>query len=225
MSELKIPNLFASYTFGNARKRPLVKVFAGPIWDLRLTKYSDIFEQRRKDFHLAMSIHTTVSVNAATDQLARLLEETGAISERYFISPLCISDVVLIAHVRMRMMMELFQGFITFQEKKLGEKVEEIGGRDVALADEQMMEELVDEEFVLVTNQAPGSHSSTKPPFDFEELRQDIATDPDEAIEKNAKSFNRKFEIQTKQIEATPVENRDGSRIIDQVWRTIFALA
>jgi hypothetical protein len=126
------------------------------------------------------------------------------------------------------MLMDLFQHFMTLQEKKLAgkveEKVEERGSMDLVLGDEQTMEELVDDEFVLVTGQGPGSHSSTKPPFDFEELRQDIKANPDEAIEKNAKSFNRKFEIQTKQIEATPAENRDGSRIIDKVLRRCLLL-
>ncbi|KAF9644578.1 hypothetical protein BDM02DRAFT_3074100, partial [Thelephora ganbajun] len=50
-------------------------------------------------------------------------------------------------------------------------------------------------------------------------LQQEINSDPDEAIEKNAEFFDRKFDIQRRQIveDIARTVNREGDRIISAV--------
>jgi hypothetical protein len=56
-------------------------------------------------------------------------------------------------------------------------------------------------------------------PFGFYELQQEVKSDPEEAIEKNAEIFNRKFDIQRRQIveDIARAVNREGDRIISAV--------
>lgn len=135
-------------------------------------------------------------------------------------------------------MMELFHGLATPQEKQLAAKVEELGGEFVVVEDEQVMETLAEEEFLLVEPD-PESRRDRGVLFDFAELRKEIKANPEEAIEKNAESFNSKFEIQREQIvtEITRALSQEGSRIIsaaeagphdrviDPVWHEFLAFA
>ena len=126
--------------------------------------------------------------------------------------------VVLTTRVRMDIMLQLFQEFVTPEQKKLTAMVEERGG-DAVLKNEQVMKELVDAEPALTAppgldGRRDGDHS-----FDIVELQSEIDSDPDEAIEKNAESFSRKFDIQTRQIkeDITRVVKHEGDRIISAV--------
>lgn len=132
-------------------------------------------------------------------------------------------------------MILLFQDLATSREKKLTARVEEIGGT-VILEDEQAMETLLEEEFLPV-DEDPGSRRDDIP-FNFVELQQEIKANPEEAIEKNAEIFNRKFEITKEQVvkEITRTLNQEGGRIIsavtagpydrivDPVWREVPGL-
>ena len=68
---------------GNYRKKLLVKVFVGPIWEERLVKFVDVFTKRRDEFKLALTIHVTVAVDAAGVKLDTVCELTTDLSEKY----------------------------------------------------------------------------------------------------------------------------------------------
>lgn len=108
-------------------------------------------------------------------------------------------------------MLQLFQEFITPQQKALAAKVEEMG-RDAALENEGMMKELVDAE----PSSGPQSRPGGGRPLDLDELRKEIKRDPEEVIDMNFEFFNRKFSIQTREIEENMarVFGREGDRII-----------
>ena len=115
-------------------------------------------------------------------------------------------------------MLQLFQEFITPEQRKLTVMVEERGGAAV-LENEQAMKELAEAEFAFVAPSGSDSRHGGARPFDVVELQHEIKGDPNEAIEKNAEFFNRKFDIQRRQIveEIARVVNREGDRIISAV--------
>ena len=101
--------------------------------------------------------------------------------------------------IRMDLMLQLFQEFLTPQQKELKEKVKDMGGV-AALDDEKAMQELAGAEFDLA---------------DFVELQQEIKGDVDQAIEKNDKFFSRMFNIQRREIQDLALMvHREGDRVI-----------
>ena len=134
-------------------------------------------------------------------------------------------------------MMRLFQDLITDPEKKLTARADEMGGMAAVLEDEHAMEALAEEEFVLVEPDRENRRDRSFP-FNFFEVRREIKANPEEAIEKNVESFNRKFEMQKQQIvkEITLALSKEGSRIISAaaagphdrvvypVWLQMFGL-
>jgi len=128
-------------------------------------------------------------------------------------------------------MLQLFQEFVTPEQKKLTVMVEERGGA-AALENEQAMRELADAEFAFVAPTGSDTRHGGARPFDVVELQHEIKGNPDEAIAQNAEFFSRKFDIQRRQIveDIARAVNREGDRIIsavtagphdrivDQVW-------
>jgi len=115
-------------------------------------------------------------------------------------------------------MLQLFREFVTPEQKKLAIMAERMGG-DAVLENEQAMRELADTEFAFVAPSGSESRHGGDRPFDVVELQHEIKGDPDEAIEKNAEFFSRKFDIQRRQImeDIARAVNREGDRIISAV--------
>lgn len=105
-------------------------------------------------------------------------------------------------------MLQMFQKLLTPEQKKLADLVEKKGGTAV-LDDEQAMKE-------LVTVEASLSPTSDSGRFDLTEIQHEISDDPACAIERNAELFNRKFDMQRRQIEEDVARavRREGDRII-----------
>jgi len=112
---------------------------------------------------------------------------------------------------RMEVMLQMFQKLVTPEQKKLANLVQEKGGNAV-LDDEQAMKELAAVEASL----SPGSSRNDSGRFDLAEVQHEINDDPNGAIEKNAEFFNRKFDIQRRQIkeDIARAVRREGDRII-----------
>jgi len=112
-------------------------------------------------------------------------------------------------------MLELFQEFVSPEQKKLAAMVEQMNGV-AALDSEQSMEELAGAELALVAPLDLDSRRGGGRPFDFVALQCEIRANPDEAIEKNCDLFDRKFDIQRRQIveDIERTVNREGDRII-----------
>lgn len=111
-------------------------------------------------------------------------------------------------------MLQMFQTLLTPEQKKLADMVEKKGGNAV-LDNEGVMRELVAVEVSL--SSASGRHSNER--FDLAEIQHEITGDPTGAIEKNAESFNRKFDMQRRQIQEDIARavRREGDRIITAV--------
>jgi hypothetical protein len=115
---------------------------------------------------------------------------------------------------RKQVMLQMFQTLLTPEQKKLGDLIEKNGGNAV-LDDEVVMRELVSVEAAM--SPAGGWHGSNR--FDLAEIQHEIRADPIDAIEKNAEFFNRKFDMQRRQIEEDIAHavRREGDRIITAV--------
>ena len=111
-------------------------------------------------------------------------------------------------------MLGMFQKLLTPEQKKLADLVEKKGGNAV-LDNEDIMMELVAADPSL--SPASGRHGGGR--FDLIEVQREIRDNPTNAIEKNAEFFNRKFDIQRRQIEEDVARavRREGDRIISVV--------
>ena len=111
-------------------------------------------------------------------------------------------------------MLQMFQKLLTPEQKKLADLVEKKGGNAV-LDDECAMRELSAAEASLAP--ASGRHGSGR--FDLAEVQHEIRGDPVDAIAKNAEFFDRKFDMQRRQIEEDIARavRREGDRIITAV--------
>lgn len=56
-----------------SKKRLLVKVLKGPIWDDTLKGFIQLFTDRKAEFNFAISIHTGMAVDRANDMLDVLM--------------------------------------------------------------------------------------------------------------------------------------------------------
>ena len=115
---------------------------------------------------------------------------------------------------RMEVMLQMFQTLLTPEQKKLADIIEKKGGNAV-LDNEGVMKELAAVEASL--SQASSRHVSER--FDLAEIQHEITDDPTSAIENNAEFFNRKFDMQRRQIEEDIARTvrREGDRIITAV--------
>lgn len=111
-------------------------------------------------------------------------------------------------------MLQMFQTLLTPEQKKLADLVEKKGGNAV-LNNEGVMRELAAAEASL--SPASGRHGNER--FDLTEIQHEITDDPTSAIEKNAEFFDRKFDMQRRQIEEEIARTvrREGDRIITAV--------
>jgi hypothetical protein len=114
----------------------------------------------------------------------------------------------------MEVMLQMFQKLLTPEQKKLADLVEKKGGNAV-LDDEHAMKDL----FAVEASLSPASGRYGSGRFDLAEVQHEIKDDPTDAIEKNAELFNRKFDMQRRQIEEDIARavRREGDRIISAV--------
>ena len=114
-------------------------------------------------------------------------------------------------------MMEMFQKFVTPEQRKLALLVEQKGG-DAIIDNGQVMKELSKAEALI---SAPAGMERRRPAkeFDLVEIQREIRDDPAVAVEKNAKLFDRKFDNQRRQIQRDieRAVSREGDRIISAV--------
>lgn len=114
-------------------------------------------------------------------------------------------------------MKEMFQKFVTSEQRQLDHLVKKKGG--IAIIDnEQAMRELSDSEASISVPTGRERHRPMKK-FELAEIQHEIREDPATAIEKNAEFFNRKFDIQRRQIQEDidRAVRREGDRIISAV--------
>ena len=89
MSTCQSPTPHILNPVGNIRKKLVVKVFAGPVWEQRLLKFVGVFTEKRKAFVLALTLHTVAAVDAVVLKLDVVDERTAELTQKYDVL-LCI---------------------------------------------------------------------------------------------------------------------------------------
>ena len=156
-------------------------------------------------------MHITAGVDAVNLKLEAVHDVTVDLSEKYVVPPYFLSVWALTTCIRMKVMLDLFKEFVTPQQRELAAAVENMGG-DGVRNNKQAMEELAGVESKLTGSESRGDKGGQ---FNFSEWQREINSSPDKAIEQNADFFNRKFEIQRKEIE--DIVHRVGDRVISAV--------
>ncbi|KAJ7739936.1 hypothetical protein B0H16DRAFT_1568368 [Mycena metata] len=189
-----------------SKKKTVVKVLKGPIWEGKLVKFVGIFTKRRGDFEFAMSIHTALGVDAANRAIS------------------AVDKTTLEMNAKMDMMMKMFQQFVSPEQREMARIVEQKGGLQACQDNDKILKELNDLESKsgatpVKPQSVKGTASMNNKTSGLEDLKDELMTDPDAAMEKNLTAFNRKFEVQTRQIidEMTKVVERQGDRIISEL--------
>ncbi|RPD53442.1 hypothetical protein L226DRAFT_516920 [Lentinus tigrinus ALCF2SS1-7] len=240
------------------RKRLLVKVIKGAIWDETLKGYVQTFADRKTAFVFALSIHTGMSIDQANDKLDELMN-------------------------RMDILLEFFQKTSSYEQRTLRNIIQKAGGVEQVLQQTATMQELLDRERPLEDtvqsyrgmgarslghferlrrsartshylsarpsqyHPTPGnayreSYYPTVPHFarprtgfegpsddedprtaalaaELRELKQELADTPAAAMRKNLKIFERRFQMQQREIleEMRKVVIHEGDRVISSV--------
>lgn len=52
-----------------SKKKLVVKVLAGPVWEGKLLEFAGLFTQRKEEFAFALTVNTAVGVGMANDKL------------------------------------------------------------------------------------------------------------------------------------------------------------
>nr|GAT44772.1 predicted protein [Mycena chlorophos] len=180
------------------KKKLVVKVIKGPIWEGKLAAFSGEFTKRRDEFQLALSMHTALGVDAAVRGIDSLADSSKAIE------------------AKINMMMNLFAQMASPEQKELTR----LAGDQKGTPSDEVLKKLNEEENRLLGAQGNGKdvQSATKDK-QLADLKAELKTTADAAIAANMEVFDRKFEIQLRQIEEA-VERavkRQGDRIIGAV--------
>jgi hypothetical protein len=93
------PHLPACDTY--SKKKLVVKVLKGPIWEGKLVKFVGIFDKRRGEFEFALSIHTALGVDAANRALSAVDKTTQQMN------------------AKMDMMLKMFQTMVSPEQKEM----------------------------------------------------------------------------------------------------------
>ena len=89
VSTRHIPAIHILSPVENTRKKLVVKIFAGPVWEEKLLKFVGLFTKRRKEFGLALTLHTVAAVDSVVLKLSVVDERTEELSQKYDVL-LCI---------------------------------------------------------------------------------------------------------------------------------------
>ncbi|KAJ7129233.1 hypothetical protein C8R44DRAFT_776236 [Mycena epipterygia] len=201
----KCANTCDTYT----KKKLIVKVLKGPVWEGKLVAFVGVFTKRRGEFEFALSMHTARGVDQANEAINLVDKTTQEMN------------------AKMDMMMKMFQQFVAPEQKEMARLVEQKGGLQACQENDKILKELNDLENKSTAGvqvnvgpqSAKGSASNGNKAPGLEDLKDELTTDPDAAIEKNLTAFSRKFEVQKRQIidELTKVVERQGDRVISAI--------
>ncbi|KAF7297297.1 hypothetical protein MIND_00962900 [Mycena indigotica] len=179
------------------KKKLVVKILKGGVWEQKLVTFAGKFTKRRGEFEFALSIHTALGVDAANERLSAVDK-------------------------KMDMMLQMFQQMIAPEQKEMLRMVEQKGGVQACQDNDKILKELCDLEAKsssAINGATTTSKAGSKTGNAVEELKDDLMVDPDAAMEKNSTVFSRKFEVQKRQIvdELTKVVEREGDRVISAI--------
>ncbi|KAM5542913.1 hypothetical protein V8D89_003297, partial [Ganoderma adspersum] len=104
-----------------SKKRLLVKVLKGPMWDDMLKGFIKLFADRKAEFSFAVSIHTGMAIDRANDKLDALT-------------------------TTMELILKFFERCVPPSQATLNEVVKQAGGPDAAIQNQDFLHTLIERE-------------------------------------------------------------------------------
>ncbi|TCD69752.1 hypothetical protein EIP91_006288 [Steccherinum ochraceum] len=162
-----------------AKKRLVVKVLKGPVWETKLVGFVSTFTKRRGQFEEALAIHTARAVDRIEDSVYVLKTKLASMDEK------------------LAVFNQIFQKFISSDEVKIAEKIK---GNDIKSIqkNESLLRDLNDFENAIETR--PGERNNKRSAFSAKDLRDELQEDFESAIVKNLENFEGKFVLYQRQL-------------------------
>ncbi|KAJ7628556.1 hypothetical protein FB45DRAFT_40380 [Roridomyces roridus] len=185
------------------KKKMVVKILKGPQWEGILVKFAGSFTKRRSEFEFALAIHTARGV----DQANQTLGDVDKITQEM--------------NTKMDIMMKMFQQLVPPEQKNIMRVVEQRGGLQACQDNDKVLKELSDLETKssLHTGATQATKAGSNSSSALEDLKDELLSDVESAIEKNNQVFSRKLEVQKRQIveEMSQIIAREGDRVISAI--------
>ncbi|TBU55048.1 hypothetical protein BD310DRAFT_934540 [Dichomitus squalens] len=184
-----------------AKKKLIVKVIKGSIWDGTLSGFIDLFAKRRKAVTFALSIHIGVGVDDANRRLKAI-------------------------DAKIDMVLDFFSKAISPEQLELAALVQKKGGPTVVMADNVALKELMKFRPAVASDQTKqgtgkdvGEHNSHSEGDDLAVVKQELFDSPELAIKKNLEVFERKFKMQQRELaeEMRRMVHHEGDRVIEAI--------
>ncbi|KAK0462478.1 uncharacterized protein EV420DRAFT_1265318 [Desarmillaria tabescens] len=173
------------------KKGFLAKTIKAKIYETRLASYAAKFTQYREDIDFALQIHTALGVESANAKLDGQDKTLKSMDRKL--------------DQTMEVMMSVFRKLDTSRERDVQTFIKEKGGVKACIDNEQLLHELIDksgEGIAGVLGHQSGTGQTWTGVKDKvqKEMRKELAEDVEQALERNIAHFEKKLEIQNRQL-------------------------
>ncbi|KAJ7140785.1 hypothetical protein C8R44DRAFT_237363 [Mycena epipterygia] len=173
------------------KKSFLAKTLKSKIYEGRLAGYVTMFANQKKDISFALQMHTALGVGEANKKLDGQDVHLKLIEDK---------------------MEALFRKLDTPRERDVQKFIDEKGGAKACVDNDGTLQELVSKSGESIAGIDPTRSGSGDLALAKKILNKELAEDVDEAFKKNMKLFDRKLDMQSKQL--TDTINMTGEHII-----------
>lgn len=164
------------------------------VYEARLADFADKFVEHRSTLELALSLHTSIGVDIANEKLDDQEQMLKTIDKKL--------DMIMV-----------FRKLDTPREREVRKFIEERGGVKACVNNDEYLEELVAKSGDSLSRISGRGGGSGRRSNDLPELRKrlmrEIQEDIDEAFSRNMVLFERKLDMQNKQLNETLRQESD----------------
>ncbi|OBZ66087.1 hypothetical protein A0H81_13974 [Grifola frondosa] len=178
-----------------SKKKLLVRILKGPIWDSTLQGFIQLFAKRRDEFDLSISFHVGLGVDNANRKL----------------------DVV---NAKLDAVLEFFHSdsYNSPERSKVESLIRSKGGAEVVLNDDDALREILGADIGLFRLSDHNRAQADGSKYDLQELKIDLDIEPTHAVRENMKRFEQKFQMQKRSIEdLAEAIHHEGDRVIESI--------
>ncbi|KAF9557963.1 hypothetical protein CPC08DRAFT_736574 [Agrocybe pediades] len=199
------------------KKGLIRKTLTASSYENRLADYTLRFREHRKKLHLAFAAHASIGIDIANRQLLIQSERLQNLEEKL--------DEIL----------NHFRKLDTPREREVHRFIEENGGAKACLKDDELLEALISksgEPSSRISGREDGRRTSSDLPSIRKKLLKELMEDVDEVLDRNLKLYERKLDMQSKQLTETIEAESEHiiqtllsgahDRIIDPDLRTLW---
>ena len=184
-----------------SKKKLIVKVIKGSVWDGTLKSFLDLFTARRKAFTFALAIHVGAGIDDANRQLKALDAKLDTVLEFFTTRTLSAEQLELTALVQRR------------------------GGPTAVMGNTDTLQEILKFKPASATvagkrdREGGTEHSSHVGGDEVAAVKQELFENPEIAVRKNLEVFERKFRMQQRELaeEMQRMVHHEGDRVIEAV--------